>query len=141
MGGDLAAMVITDPPYNLPIASVQGRGHIKHREFAYASGEMSANEFIKFLATCLSRAAANSVDGSIHYVFMDWRHIGEILAAGEQVYGSPKNLVVWAKTHGGMGTFYRSQHELIFVFKNGDAPHINNFELGQRGRNRSNLWT
>ena len=137
MGGDLAAMVITDPPYNLPIASVQGRGHIKHREFAYASGEMSANEFIKFLATCLSRAAANSVDGSIHYVFMDWRHIGEILAAGEQVYGSPKNLVVWAKTHGGMGTFYRSQHELIFVFKNGDAPHINNFELGQRGRNRS----
>ena len=141
MGGDLAAMVITDPPYNVPIASVQGRGHIKHREFAYASGEMSSSEFIKFLTTCLSRAAAHSVDGSIHYVFMDWRHIGEILAAGEQVYGAPKNLVVWAKSHAGMGTFYRSQHELIFVYKNGNSPHTNNFELGQRGRNRSNVWT
>ena len=136
-----AAMVFTDPPYNVRVSSVQGRGNIKHREFSCASGEMSPTDFITFLTDSLALAAAHSVDGSIHYVCMDWRHLAEMLAAGEQVYGPLKNLIVWVKTHGGMGTFYRSQHELIFVFKKGNASHVNNFELGQHGRSRSNVWT
>ena len=136
-----AAMGFTDPPYNLRVSSVQGRGNIKHREFSCASGEMSPTEFTKFLTDSLALAAAHSADGSIHYVCMDWRHLAEMLAAGEQVYGPLKNLIVWVKAHGGMGSFYRSQHELIFVFKKGNASHINNFELGQHGRSRSNVWT
>jgi DNA modification methylase len=136
-----AAMVITDPPYNVRVSSVQGRGKIKHREFVAASGEMSREEFEKFLVACLSLGAKHSADGSIHFVFMDWRHCGEMLAAGEQVFDELKNLVVWVKTNPGQGTFYRSQHELIFVFKKGGAAHINNFELGQHGRSRANVWT
>ncbi len=141
MGQDRAAIVVTDPPYNVKIASVQGRGRIRHREFAEASGELSPKEFIRFLQEGLSLAAKHSVEGSIHYVCMDWRHMGEILAAGAQVYGTPKNVIVWVKTNGGQGTFYRSQHELIFIFKNGEGAHVNNFELGQHGRNRTNVWT
>ena len=141
MGHERAAMVITDPPYNLAISSIQGRGRIKHREFIAASGELSQAEYISFLVEALSLAAKHSANGAVHFIFMDWRHQREILTAGEEVYGEPKNLVVWVKTNAGQGTFYRSQHELIFVFKNGDAPHINNFELGQHGRSRSNVWT
>jgi DNA modification methylase len=141
MAGKSAAMVFTDPPYNVRVSSIQGRGKIQHREFVAASGEMSPEDFIRFLADCLSLAAKHSAPGSIHFVCMDWRHIGEMLAAGDQVYAELKNLVVWAKTNAGQGTFYRSQHELIFVFKNGQSPHINNFELGQHGRSRSNVWT
>jgi DNA modification methylase len=141
MGGECAAMVFTDPPYNVRISSIQGRGKIQHREFVAASGDMSREEFIRFLVDCLSLAAKHSAEGSIHFVCMDWRHCGEILAAGEQVYSELKNLVVWVKTNAGQGTFYRSQHELNFVFKKGDPPHINNFELGQHGRSRSNVWT
>jgi DNA modification methylase len=141
MGGESAAMVLTDPPYNVRVSSIQGRGNIRHREFLAASGEMSREEFVRFLTDCLSLAAKHSAGGSIHFVFMDWRHCREMLAAGEQIYAELKNLVVWVKTNAGQGTFYRSQHELIFVFKNGDAPHINNFELGQHGRSRSNVWT
>jgi ParB-like chromosome segregation protein Spo0J len=136
-----AAMVFTDPPFNLRISSIQGRGRIRHREFVEASGEMSREAFTKFLTDCFALTAQYSIAGSIHYFFIDWRHMGEMLAAGEQVYGGPKNLVVWAKTNAGQGSFYRSQHELIFVFKSGTAPHINNFELGQHGRNRSNVWS
>jgi hypothetical protein len=116
------------------------RGQIKHREFVAGSG-LSSSQFVRFLVAALSLAAKHSVNGAIHFVFMDWRHLREILAAGEEVYGELKNLVVWAKTNAGQGTFYRSQHELILVFKNGDGAHINNFELGQHGRNRSNVWT
>jgi DNA modification methylase len=141
MAGEFAAMVLTDPPYNVRVSSIQGRGKIRHREFLAASGQMSREEFVRFLTDCLSLAAKHSADGSIHFVFMDWRHCREMLAAGEQVYAELKNLVVWVKTNAGQGTFYRSQHELIFVFKNGGAPHINNFELGQHGRSRSNVWT
>jgi DNA modification methylase len=137
---DRAAMVFADPPYNVRISSIQGRGKIRHREFVAASGDMSREEFIRFLVDCLSLAAKHSARGSIHFFFMDWRRCGEMLAAGEQVYTELKNLVVWVKTNAGQGTFYRSQHELIFVFKNGDAPHVNNFELGQHGRSRSNVW-
>ena len=141
MGTTRAAMGFTDPPYNLRIKSVQGRGKIKHRDFAHASGEMSARQFTAFLAATLGLIAEYSADGAIVFVCIDWRHMRELLDAGEETFGPLKNLIVWTKNHGGMGSFYRSQHELIFVFKNGDAPHINNFELGQHGRNRSNVWT
>jgi DNA modification methylase len=141
MGRERAAMVFADPPYNVRISSVQGRGKIKHREFLAASGEMRPAEYAKFLTDSLGLAAKFSINGAIHFVCTDWRHLEEMSAAGRQVFSELKNLVVWAKTNGGQGTFYRSQHELIFAFKVGDGSHINNFELGQHGRNRSNLWT
>jgi len=141
MGRDRAAMVFADPPYNVRVCPIVGRGKIKHREFAFAAGEMSPDEFTKFLESSLSLAAQYSRAGSIHYVCMDWRHLGEALAAGKGVYSELKNLVVWAKTNAGQGSFYRSQHELILVFKNGDGPHQNNIELGRHGRSRSNLWS
>ena len=141
MGGLTAAMVFTDPPYNVPIRSIQGRGRIKHRDFAQGSGEMSPAQFTRFLRSSLSLAARHSADGAIHFVFIDWRHIGELLAAASAVHSELKNLVVWVKTNAGQGSFYRSQHELICVFKNGDGPHQNHVELGRHGRNRSNVWT
>jgi DNA modification methylase len=141
MAGERAEMVFTDPPYNVPISGhVLGHG-THHREFAFASGEMSSAEFTAFLAATLGHAAAHSADGSIHYVCMDWRHIAELIAAGRSVYTELKNICVWAKTNAGQGSFYRSQHELVAVFKNGTAPHLNTFELGQHGRSRTNVWT
>jgi hypothetical protein len=105
-----------------------------------ASGEMSEKEFTSFLHTAMRPMADYSINGAIHYLCMDWRHMGEMLAAAQPIYGPPKNLCVWNKTNAGMGTFYRSKHELVFVFKVGSAPHINNFGLGERGRYRSNVW-
>jgi DNA modification methylase len=142
LGPDRARMVFTDPPYNVPIdGHVSGLGRIKHREFAMASGEMSEAQFTAFLETAFAHLARVSLDGSIHCIFMDWRHMREILTAGAAAYTELKNLCVWAKSNAGMGTFYRSQHELVFVFKSGRRPHINTFELGQHGRHRSNVWT
>ena len=141
MTRERAAMVFADPPYNVRISSVQGRGRIKHREFSSASGEMSPRQFTEFHTKWMSLAARYSLDGSIHFVCMDWRHLGETLDAGEEAYSEVKNLIVWAKSNAGQGSFYRSQHELIFVFKNGDGPHQNNIELGRYGRSRSNLWS
>ena len=141
MRGERAQMVVTDPPYNVPInGHVCGLGKVKHEEFAMASGEMNRAEFEEFLGSVLGNLAAFSRDGSIHFVFMDWRHIEEILAAGRTAYDELKNLVVWNKDNGGMGAFYRSKHELVFVFKKGRTKHINNFELGQHGRYRTNVW-
>jgi DNA modification methylase len=141
MGGERAEMVFTDPPYNVPIQGhVGGAGAIKHREFAMASGEMSPPEFKAFLRSACERLAEASVDGSIHFICMDWRHMTEMLEAGRAIFSELKNLIVWAKDNGGMGTFYRSRHELVFAFKNGSAPHINSFELGQHGRYRTNVW-
>jgi DNA modification methylase len=141
LGREQAHMIFTDPPYNVPIdGHVGGSGTIKHREFIMASGEMSEAEFTTFLQTAFARLVEHSADGSIHFICMDWRHIGEVLAAGETTYTELKNLIVWAKDNGGMGTFYRSRHELIFAFKSGTAPHINSFELGQHGRYRTNVW-
>jgi DNA modification methylase len=141
LGSERAQMVFTDPPYNVPIdGNVSGLGKVKHREFAMASGEMSSAEFTRFLAAIFGNLATFSVDGSIHFVCMDWRHAAEILKAGSDAYSELKNLCVWVKDNGGMGTFYRSRHELIFAFKSGDAPHINSFELGQHGRYRTNVW-
>jgi DNA modification methylase len=140
MAGEMAQMVFTDPPYNVKIdGNVSGQG--KHREFAMASGEMSQPQFTAFLRNVFQNLCDYSVDGSIHFICMDWRHMTEMLAAGEPVYSELKNLIVWAKDNGGMGTFYRSRHELIFAFKNGTASHINSFELGQHGRYRTNVWS
>ena len=134
-------MVFTDPPYNVPIdGHVCGLGRVRHGEFVMASGEMDEEQFTSFLTTVLRNLAAHSQDGSVHYVCMDWRHMGELLAAGRAAYTELKNLCVWNKDNGGMGSFYRSKHELVFAFKNGTAPHINNFELGQNGRYRTNVW-
>jgi DNA modification methylase len=133
-------MVVTDPPYNVRVQGhVMGRGRIHHREFPMASGEMSHSEYFNFLKQMAFRLAQFSEDGSIHYIFMDWRHIAALIAAAGETYSEHKNLLVWNKTNGGQGSFYRSQHELIGVFKNGDAPHINNFELGGNGRYRTNV--
>jgi len=141
LDGDRADVVFTDPPYNVPIGGhVSGLGRSKHREFAMASGEMSPEAFREFLAKVCANLAQHSSDGSIHFICMDWRHVGEALAAGMSVYSEFKNLVVWNKDNGGMGSLYRSKHELIFVFKKGRGPHVNNVELGRNGRYRTNVW-
>lgn len=140
LSDERAQMVFSDAPYNVPIAGhVGGLGAVQHREFAMASGEMTSPEFTDFLQSVFRHLAAYSVDGSIHYQCMDWRHVKEMLAAGS-AYSELKNICVWAKNNGGMGSLYRSQHELVFVFKSGSAPHINNIELGKHGRNRTNVW-
>ncbi|MBS8262760.1 DNA methylase N-4 [Roseibium polysiphoniae] len=140
-GGQPASLLFTDPPYNVPIdGHVSGLGNIKHREFALASGEMDQAGFTDFLSQSLVAAASQLVDGAIAFVCMDWRHMREVLDAGHSAFDELKNLCVWNKTNGGMGSFYRSKHELVFVFKKGTAPHINNFGLGENGRYRSNVW-
>jgi DNA modification methylase len=142
MGEERADLVFTDPPYNVPIdGHVCGSGAVKHREFAMASGEMSPSEFQDFLKKTLQAAAQASRDGAIHFVCMDWRHLGELIAAGQDVYTELKNLIAWVKTNAGMGSFYRSQHELVLVFKVGKAAHTNTFGLGDKGRYRTNVWT
>ncbi len=141
MGGKEAAMSFSDPPYNVPIhGNVSGLGAIHHREFAMASGEMNEAEFTEFLFRACSLLASYSANGSIHFVCSDWRHLKEFLSAGSRAYSEMKNLCVWVKDNAGMGSFYRSQHELIFVFKSGSANHHNNIRLGSLGRNRSNVW-
>lgn len=141
MANSKADLVFTDPPYNVPVdGHVCGSGSIHHREFAFASGEMSKKQFTDFLSQTLGNASAVCRDGAIAFVCMDWRHMGELLKAGTSVFTELKNLCVWNKTNGGMGTFYRSKHELVFVFKVGTAPHTNNFGLGETGRYRTNVW-
>jgi DNA modification methylase len=142
LDGDKAQMVFTDPPYNVKIdGHVSGLGGVKHREFAMASGEMTTSEFATFLADVFTNLAAHAIDGAIHFICMDWRHMSEVLAAAAPIYSEFKNLCVWSKTNGGMGSLYRSQHELVFVYKSGRAPHINNVELGKHGRYRTNVWS
>jgi DNA modification methylase len=141
MGEERARMVFSDPPYNVPIDGfVGGLGGVKHQEFAMASGEMSPAQFTEFLATAFQNAQAVSIDGAVHYQCMDWRHIEEMMAAGRSVYSKLLNLCVWSKDSAGMGTFYRSQHELVFVWKVGEAAHLNTVELGANGRYRTNIW-
>jgi len=141
MGDERAAMVFTDPPYNVPIdGHASGLGAVHHRPFPMASGEMDAAEFTAFLGETFRNLCAFSVDGALHYICMDWRHVEELLAAGRDAYGELKNLCVWVKDNAGMGSLYRSQHELVFVFKHGRQGHRNNVQLGQFGRNRSNVW-
>lgn len=141
MGRAKAHMVFTDPPYNVPIAGhASGKGRIRHREFPMASGEMTSRQFCGFLKKTCAGLARHSHDGSIHYICMDWRHQFELLSAAKAVYSELKNLCVWVKDNGGMGSFYRSQHELVYVFKNGKRTHLNNVQLGRFGRNRTNVW-
>lgn len=140
MGHQKASLIFTDPPYNLPARAIGKVCDQQHGDFAMASGEMPPEAFTAFLESVMGQLCRFSVLGSIHYLCMDWRHAQEMLAAGTKTYTAFKNLCVWVKDRPGMGSFYRSQHELVFVFKNGGAPHQNNFELGQHGRNRSNVW-
>lgn len=141
MKGASAKLVFTDPPYNVPIIGhVSGKGRVHHREFAMASGEMTSAQFVRFLATAVELLVRHSAPGSLHYVCMDWRHQYELLTAALGIYAELKNMCVWVKDNPGMGSLYRSQYELIFVFKNGRTSHRNNVELGQHGRNRTNVW-
>ncbi|KUJ77026.1 DNA methylase N-4 [Ruegeria marisrubri] len=141
LDGDVPRMVFTDPPYNVPV-----QGHVRlgkdgsHREFAMASGEMTDTEFRGFLQTFLTHVVANLPAGGIAMVCMDWRHIEDLIAMGKACGLDLINLCVWNKTNGGMGSLYRSKHELICIFKKPGAPHINNVELGKHGRNRTNVW-
>jgi DNA modification methylase len=141
MSVEKARFVITDPPYNVPIEGhVSGLGRVRHKNFRMASGELSSEDFILFLRSVFLLMVLSIVDGAIVQIFMDWRHLREMLDAGEGVFTELKNLCVWVKSNGGMGSFYRSRHELVFVWKSGRKPHINNFELGQFGRSRTNVW-
>ena len=141
MADQAAAMVFTDPPYNVPInGHVSGLGKHRHPEFAMASGEMSAREFCGFLTASFAALAVVSRDGAVHFLCMDWRHLAELLAAAAPVYDTQLNLCIWTKTNAGMGSLYRSQHELIGVYRVGKSPHTNNVELGKHGRYRTNVW-
>lgn len=140
MNGRSAAAVLCDPPFNLRVSAIGGRGRIQHAEFAFASGEMSQSQYRKFLADTLGNSIQVSMDGAVHFIFMDWRHISDLIEVGRELYGAMLNLVVWNKSNAGQGSFYRSQHELIGVFRVGCHPHRNNVELGRFGRNRSNVW-
>ena len=141
MGDERAAMVFTDPPYNVPIdGHVSGKGKVRHREFKMAAGEMSEPEFVAFLTTACRLMADATTDGALHYVCMDWGHLFALMAAGRATYDSLINICVWAKLNGGMGGLYRSAHELVLVFKHGRASHRNNVQLGRYGRNRTNVW-
>tara|TARA_B110001454_G_scaffold219000_1_gene249232 strand:- start:2833 stop:4242 length:1410 start_codon:yes stop_codon:yes gene_type:complete len=143
MGEERATMIVTDSPYDVKIrGNVSGLGRVKHDDFIMGSGELGREKFTDFLKTSFTHMVEFSVNGSIHFACMDWRHIYEMTVAGEACYFELKNMLVWNKGSGSMGTFYRSQHELIFVWKNGTAPHINNFGLGGKGRRtRTNVIT
>jgi DNA modification methylase len=141
MKDERADVVFVDPPYNVPIdGHVSGNGKVRHREFAQGAGELTREEFIGFLTGCCTLLKNYSKNGAIQFVCMDWKHLEELLSAGREVYAELKNIVAWVKSSAGMGSLYRSQHELICVFKSGTGRHINNVELGKNGRNRSNVW-
>jgi len=137
LGAEKAAMVFTDPPYNVPVnGHVRSGGAAQHREFAMASGEMNDAEFRNFLGTCLARMIEALPAGGVSMVCMDWRHIEELVACGKAAGFELINLCVWNKTNGGMGSLYRSKHELVAVFRKPGAGHINNVELGRSEERR-----
>ena len=141
MERERAQMVFTDAPFNVPInGHVSGKGKTHHREFPMASGEMSEAEFTAFLTKVCGHLARHSRDGSLHYLCMDWRHLSEIVQAGKEAYSELKSVCIWVKSNAGMGSLYRSQHELVLVFKHGKDSHRNNIQLGKFGRYRSNVW-
>lgn len=136
-----AQLVFADPPYNVRVnGHAGGLGAVKHREFPMASGEMTSTEFTAFLSKAFENLVTFTTDGSIHFICMDWRHLQEVMTAGTANYTELKNICVWRKANAGMGSLYRSQHELVLVYKNGSTPHINNIELGTHGRYRTNVW-
>jgi DNA modification methylase len=139
MQGRVARLVLTDEPFNVPIS-----GHVTgadHRDFVMASGEMTDDQFLEFNRTWIGALLPHLVDGGIFGTFIDWRGLPIVHAAATGLGLSPLNLVVWAKTNAGMGSLYRSQHELLPLFKKGHASHVNNIDFGRRGRHRSNVWT
>lgn len=140
VGDDLASMAFIDPPYNVRMRDVVGRGRIKHPEFAMASGELQHAEFAKFLASSFAALKVVSREGALHYVCTDWRHVAQLVEAGGEIYDEMLNIAVWVKSNAGLGSFYRSQHEFVGVFRAGKAAHLNNVELGRHGRSRSNVW-
>jgi DNA modification methylase len=140
LGVEKADLLLTDPPYNVRIADVVGNGRSKHEEFAMASGEMSADEFSAFLKTVLENVIRQISDGALAYVFADWRMISDLVAVGNQLFDRHMNICVWVKSNAGMGSHYRSAHELVAVFKYGSGTHVNNIQLGRLGRNRTNVW-
>jgi DNA modification methylase len=141
MAGQKAAYAITDPPYNIRIdQNAVGHGRVRFREFAFASGEMSQAEFTAFLSDVFKQIRYHTAQGAICAAFMDWRHMPEILVAGQQNFVELKNLCVWVKPSGGLGSFYRSRHELVFLWMCSRGKHVNNFGLGQHGRTRTNVW-
>ena len=139
IGDEKADLVITDPPYNVKI-----QGNVtkqkQHKDFVQASGEMTPEEFTKFLNNAFSRLKNFSTPSSLHYIFMDWKHLQEVQSATKDVYDKLLNICVWNKLKGGMGSFYRSQHEFCLVYKNKAGSYCNNIELGKNGRNRTNVW-
>ena len=138
--GKLVRAVVSDPPFNVKIAgNVSGLGKAKHPEFAMASGEMTKSEFVEFLRRSIATTQPHLIDGALLFLFQDWRHIADLVAAAEACDLDQLNLLIWAKTNAGMGTFYRSAHELIGLFKHGNGKHTNNVELGRYGRNRTNV--
>ena len=142
LGSERAAFIFADPPYNVPVnGHISGLGKHRHREFLNASGELSRPEFMSFLSKAMAAMASFSTDGALHANCMDWRHMSEVLEAGDKAYASLQALCVWDKQSAGMGSLWRSQHELVFVFKNGSAPHQNNVSLGIHGRYRTNIWS
>jgi DNA modification methylase len=141
MAGQRADIAFVDPPFNIAIAgNVSGKGKKRHKNFVMAAGEMTESEFITFLSTSLGLVARNSRPGSVHFICMDWRHLHEMITTGKQVYQYLLNVCVWVKDNGGMGSLYRSRHEMVFVFQNGHKRHRNNVQLGKFGRNRTNVW-
>lgn len=140
MKGELAQAIITDPPYNLGSSAIGGLGKIKHKNFVMGFGEMDDDQFIEFLRVVCRNMVKFSCDGSLHYIFMDWRHIYELLHVGRSVYTELKNICVWNKNNAGMRAGYRSKQELCPIFKNGTGKHINNINLGKYGNYRTNVW-
>lgn len=134
-------LIFSDPPYNVKIAgNVSGLGKVRHADFAMASGELSSEQYEEFLVDSFTPAAKRCRDGAIAFICIDWRHMHELNQAGMRVFDELKNVCIWNKKNAGMGTFYRSKYEMVFVFKNGSAPHLNTFGLGESGRHRSNVW-
>lgn len=141
MAGTVADAAFSDPPFNVRVdGHAGGKGKTKHREFAFASGEMTPEEFITFLKETLGASVQVSRDGAVHFICMDHHHVDELIEACRSLYGARLNICVWNKSNGGMGALYRSKHELIFVYRVGDAHHFNAVQLGKHGRNRTNVW-
>ena len=137
--GETIDAAFLDPPYNVKInGHVNAKG--RHREFAMASGEMTTAAFRTFLAETMGACITVSRDGAVHFVCMDWRHMDDVSTAVGSAYGALLNICVWNKSNAGMGSLYRSKHEMVFVYRVGDAPHTNAVELGKHGRNRTNVW-
>jgi hypothetical protein len=136
---DRARLILTDEPYNVSVADHETSG--EHREILVASGEMNDAEFRAFNMAWIGACLPHLCDGGVFATFIDWRAHPAVVAAALQLGLAPFDLIVWTKTNGGMGSLYRSQHELLPLFKKGKASHINNVKRGKKGRCRSNVWT